>query len=131
VRNYERGSVLVARTRDAGQSWSPVEAIGLPNPNSPVMGVRLRDGAILLAFNNSASSRDDLSLALSRDVGRRWTILHTFEEGDRTTNGSRVNFGYPYVIRASDGVIHLVYSWHHTHVKHVSFNEAWIRQRAR
>jgi predicted neuraminidase len=131
MRNYERGSVLVARTRDAGQSWSPVEAIGLPNPNSPVMGVRLRDGAILLAFNNSASSRDDLSLALSRDVGRRWTILHTFEEGDRTTNGSRVNFGYPYVIRASDGVIHLVYSWHHTHVKHVSFNEAWIRQRAR
>jgi predicted neuraminidase len=131
MRNYGRGSVLVARTRDAGQSWSPVEAIGLPNPNSPVMGVRLRDGAILLAFNNSVSSRDNLSLALSRDGGWRWTILHTFEEGDRTTDGSLVNFGYPYVIRASDGVVHLVYSWHHTHVKHVSFNEAWIRHLAR
>jgi hypothetical protein len=131
MRNYMRGSVLVARTRDAGQSWSPVEAIGLPNPNSPVMGVRLSDGAILVAFNNSVSSRDDLSLALSRDGGSRWTILHTFEEGDRDTDGSRTNFGYPYVIRASDGVVHLVYAWHHTHIKHVSFNEAWIRQRAR
>lgn len=131
MRNYMRGSVLVARTRDAGQSWSPVEAIGLPNPNSPVMGVRLSDRAILLAFNNSVSSRDNLSLALSRDGGRRWIILHTFEAGDRDTDGAQVNFGYPYVVRASDGVVHLVYSWHHTHIKHVSFNEAWIGHRAR
>jgi hypothetical protein len=131
MRNYRRGSVLIARTRDGGQSWSPVGGIGLPNPNSPVMGVRLSDGAILLVFNNSTSSRDNLSLALSGDGGLRWTILHTFEKGDRDKDGSRVNFGYPYLIRASDGVVHLVYSWHHTHIKHVSFNEAWIRQRAR
>jgi predicted neuraminidase len=131
MRNYLKGSVLAARTRDAGQSWSSVEALDLPNPNSPVMGVRLRDGAVLLVFNNSARARENLSLALSRDGGRRWTVIHTFEESERSTDGSRANFGYPYVIQASDGVLHLVYSWHHTHVKHVSFNEAWIRQRAR
>jgi hypothetical protein len=95
------------------------------------MGVRLQDGAVLLAFNNSANSRENLSLALSRDGGRRWTIIHTFEEGERAGDGSRVNFSYPYIIQASDGVVHLVYSWHHTHVKHVSFNETWIRQRVR
>jgi predicted neuraminidase len=131
MRNYLKGSVLVARTSDAGRSWSPVETIGLPNPNSPVMGVRLRDGAILLVFNNSASSRENLSLALSTDGGRRWSIVHTFEEGERARDGSRVNFSYPYVIEASDGVVHLVYAWHHTHIKHVSFNEAWLRRGAR
>ena len=131
MRNHRKGSVFVARTRDAGQSWSPVEALDLPNPNSPVMGVRLQDGAVLLVFNNSAESRDNLSLALSKDGGRRWSIIHTFEEGERAGDGSRVNFSYPYIIQASDGVVHLVYSWHHTHIKHVSFNETWIRQRVR
>jgi predicted neuraminidase len=35
------------------------------------------------------------------------------------------------MIRASDGVVHLVYSWRQTYIKHVSFNETWIRQRVR
>ena len=131
MRNSRKGSVFVARTRDAGQSWSPVEALDLPNPNSPVMGVRLQDGAVLLVFNDSAESRENLSLALSRDGGRRWTSIHTFEEGERGTGGFRANFSYPYMIRASDGVVHLVYSWHQTYIKHVSFNETWIRQRVR
>jgi predicted neuraminidase len=131
MRNYRKGPVLTARTRDAGRHWDEAEDSGLPNPNAPVMGVRLRDGSILLVFNNSPSSRESLSLALSRDGGRRWAVFHRFEEGVRDHTGHLANFGYPYAIQASDGMIHVLYVWHLTHVKHVSFNEAWIRERTR
>jgi predicted neuraminidase len=144
MRNYLKGPVLTARTRDAGRHWDEVEGSGLPNPNAPVMGVRLRDGSILLVFNNSPTSRESLSLALSRDGGRRWALFHTFEEGVRDHAGHLANFGYPYAIQASDGMVHVLYVWHPTyvkhdvpqvwhldHLKHVSFNEAWIRERTR
>jgi predicted neuraminidase len=131
MRNYLKGPVLTARTRDAGQHWDEVEDSSLPNPNAPVMGVRLSDGSILLVFNNSPSSRESLSLALSRDGGRRWAVFHRFEEGVRDRDGHLANFGYPYAIRASDGMLHVLYVWHLTRVKHVSFNEAWIRERTR
>ena len=131
MRNYLKGPVLNARTRDAGRHWDEVEASDLPNPNAPVMGVRLGNGSILLVFNNSSISRENLSLALSRDGGRGWAVFHQFEEGVRDQQGHPANFGYPYAIQASDGMIHVLYVWQLTHVKHVSFNEAWIRERTR
>ena len=131
MRNGAKGHILAARTRDAGQHWDPVVPIDLPNPNAPVMGLRLADGALLLVFNNHASSRDVLSLALSRDGGARWQVFHAFEEGERTWDGALANFSYPYLLRAADGVIHVIYVWRLRQIKHVAFNEAWIRERAR
>lgn len=127
MRNSAKGSILLARTGDAGRSWSPVRPIGLPNPDSAVMGLRLQDGGVLLVFNNSATSRDSLALALSRDGGERWVVLHGFEADMRDGHGALENFSYPYVIQSSDGIVHVVYVWRVTRVKHVSFNEAWIR----
>jgi predicted neuraminidase len=105
-----------------------VQPIGLPNPDSAVMGLRLQDRGLLLVFNNSSKSRDGLSLALSRDGGERWLVLHRFEADMRDHHGALENFSYPYVVQSSDGIVHVVYVWRVTHVKHVSFNEAWIRE---
>jgi predicted neuraminidase len=132
MRNAEKGRILIARTDDAGLTWGPVQRLDLPNPNAPVMGVRLRDGAVLLVFNNSPHSRERLSLALSSDGGERWTIFHAFE--DQVLSKDRAildNYGYPYLLQASDGMVHVVYPWRLTHLKHVSFNHAWIHQRAK
>jgi len=131
LRNALKGRVLLTRTRDGGITWDPVQPSALPNPNAPVMGLRLRDGAILAVFNNSPVSRDALSLAVSRDGGGRWHVLHSFESGERTPDGVPVNFSYPYVVQAGDGVIHLVYVWRQHRVKHVAFNEVWLSERAR
>ncbi len=131
MRNYLKGRIYVTGTEDAGASWGPVTQTSLPNPNSPVMGLRLRDGAILLIFNNSPNSRERLSLALSRDGGERWRVLHEFEAGVLDHEGNLANFGYPYVIQGTDGTVHVCYVWKNIHVKHVSFNEAWLRERAR
>lgn len=132
MRNADKGRILMARTADAGLTWGPVRRLDLPNPNAPVMGVRLRDGAVLLIFNNSPRSRERLSLALSSDGGERWTVFHAFEEQVLSEDRAVMdNYGYPYLFQASDGTMHVVYPWRLTHLKHVSFNHAWVHQRSR
>lgn len=131
LRNAFKGRVLATRTGDGGRTWGPVQPIALPNPNAPVVGLRLRDGAVLAVFNDSAVSRDALSLAVSRDGGAQWQVLHRFESGELTPDGIPINFSYPYAVQGTDGVIHLVYVWRQHRVKHVAFNEAWLAERAR
>ena len=112
---------------NTGTRW---RAAACPIPTRRDGGAPQR-GSILLVFNNSPSSRESLSLALSRDGGRRWAVFHRFEEGVRDDLGHLANFSYPYAIQASDGMVHVLYVWHLTRVKPVSFNEAWIRERTR
>lgn len=131
LRNAVKGYVHVTRTGDGGLTWDPLQPVSLPNPNAPVMGLRLRDGAVLAVFNNSPVSRDALSLAVSRDGGATWQVLHSFENGERGWDGVPINFSYPYAVQAADGVIHLVYVWRKYRVKHVAFNEAWLSERPR
>jgi alpha-L-rhamnosidase len=131
LRNAVKGYVHVTRTGDGGLTWDPLQPVSLPNPNAPVMGLRLRDGAVLAVFNNSPVSRDALSLAVSRDGGATWQVLHSFENGERGWDGVPINFSYPYAVQAADGVIHLVYVWRKYRVKHVAFNEAWLSVRPR
>ncbi|POA21330.1 hypothetical protein C1886_05135 [Pseudomonas sp. FW300-N1A1] len=44
--------------------------------------------------------------------------------------GCDFEYEYPYFIRSPDGLYHLVYSWNNTFIKHVTFNEAWLAERA-
>lgn len=115
--------VLMTRTSDGGQHWAVPVKLELANPGSSVMGLRISDGSFLLVFNNSTEERDDLSLAISLDSGSQWKVIYTFEHG-----GPGMKFSYPYIIQANDGLIHMVYAWNGTRVKHIMFNEVWIKQ---
>ncbi len=119
----EPSRVLEAHTSDGGQHWTRPVKLALANPGSSVMGVRISDGSILLVFNNSTTARDDLSLAISSDSGNQWKVIYTFEHG-----GPGAKFSYPYIIQAEDGRIHLVYAWKRSLIKHVVFNEVWIKR---
>lgn len=121
--------VLESRTTDAGGHWTPVRPLALPNPNAAVMALRLRGGALLLAFNDSPVRREDLSLALSEDRGATWRVLHVLEQGLLTSMGKKRRFAYPSLLQTADGRIHLVYPWGGAHIKHVVFNEAWLLER--
>lgn len=46
-----------------------------------------------------------------------------------SASGCEFEYEYPYFIRSPEGLYHLVYSWNNTFIKHVSFNEAWLRER--
>lgn len=115
--------IAMATTENGGKSWSQPAFTGLPNPDSAVDAVPLGDGRILLAFNDSRSNREVLKLAVSENKGKNWIRIHTLEESVND------EFSYPYMIRGQKGMIHLVYTWKRKRIKHLSFNEAWVRQR--
>lgn len=122
-----QSAVGIAATSDAGLTWTKPRFTELPNPNSAVDALLLSDGRILLAFNDSRSGRANLRLAVLEydrpTGGLTATRAATLEEDA----GKR--FSYPYMIRTRDGLIHIVYTWQRRRIKHVAFNEAWLRER--
>ncbi len=114
--------VLLSRSFDGGKSWSPAEKLPLPNPDSAVSAVAADDETLLLACNTLEYDRDTLGLIRSRDVGRRWEMLHDF-----TAEGAEeAGLSYPFLIEAGDGIFHLLYSWNRERIGHVRFNRAWM-----
>ncbi len=110
-------------TTDGGFVWSPPRHLDLPNPNSSVAALRLSSGSVLMAFNDSASSRENLTLAVSHDGIHDWKRIAVLDQQPKEL------FAYPYLIQATDGLIHLAYAWQMQKIRHVAFNEAWVEHR--
>lgn len=109
-------------TVDSGLTWSSPQHLELPNPNSSVAALRLSSGAVLMAFNDAPDSRKNLTLAVSPDGVLNWQRIAVL---DKDPHGL---FAYPYLIQATDGLIHLAYAWKMKKIRHVVFNEAWVEQ---
>lgn len=116
--------ILRSRSADGGRSWSPLELLPLPNPDSAVSALRADDGTLWLAYNMLEYDRDTLGLARSRDGGERWDEVHEFVRGEK--EDETVGFSYPFMIEASDGIFHVLYSWNRERIRHVRFNRAWL-----
>ncbi len=116
-----KSHILRAESRDAGQDWSGLSATTLPNPDAGFDMIRLTDGAILGAVNNSFHDRSNLTLVLSRDEGKTWQNLRVLENTPGKT------YAYPSLARAGR-YYHLTYSYEKNRIKHVMFNEAWLRE---
>ena len=107
-----QGKIFQINSDDAGQSWGAMKLTGLPNPNSGIDAVTLRDGRHLLIYNHTASGRSPLNLAVSRD-GQTWQAALVLE------NEPQAEFSYPAIIQTSDGLVHVTYTWKRQKVKHV------------
>lgn len=118
-RNPER-RMRTAYSADNGWTWSEPAVSALPNPDSALDAMRLRDGRILLVYNHSAHGRDNLRLATSADAGRTWRAGPLIEEA------LRKEYSYPFLVETADGRIHLTYTWERQRIKHVEFNLAWL-----
>ena len=109
----QMGKICVADSLDAGLTWTAAHAIDLPNPNAGLDVVRLRDGRFVMIYNDSASARTPLNLAVSRD-GDRWTPFHALE----TEPGE---YSYPAMIQGSGGDLHIAYTWRRERIRYVSW----------
>jgi predicted neuraminidase len=121
-----RRRITTAESDNAGDTWTSPVALDLPNPDSGLSALRLADGRLLLAFNDSATSRENLRLAVSENQGHSWKRVATLDQEPGA------EFSYPYLLQARDGKIQLVYTWKRQAIKHVAFNMAWLNaQQAR
>ncbi len=106
-----QGFIFQSDSSDGGRAWTPARPTSLPNPNSGIDSVRLRDGRILMVYNHSKTDRSPLNVAVSKDGGETWAAFVTLE----TEPGE---FSYPAVIQASNGDVHIVYTWKRRRIKH-------------
>lgn len=103
--------VSQAWSLDGGWTWSGMTATPLPNPNSGIDGLVLKDGRGLLVHNNTTRGRGMLGIALSRN-GQDWRQALELENSDG-------EFSYPAVIQARDGRVHVTYTWKRRAIQHV------------
>ncbi len=124
-RNMDGGHVLAAESDDMGCAWSIPRPLELPNPNAGFDVIRLDAGTLLAAINNSFEDRSDLSLAISDDEGASWQIAHRLQHQPGN------EYSYPSLAIDDLGLIHLVYTYERKSIKHMVFNEAWLRETTR
>ena len=110
---------------DGGKTWGRMTAGVLSNPNAGFDGVSLADGRKLLVYNHSTQDtggRSKLNVAVSTD-GKHWRAALTLEDG--TTIGGRRAYGaYPAAIQASDGLVHVTYTWKRERINYVVIDPA-------
>jgi predicted neuraminidase len=97
------GRIAVADSYDEGVSWTGVRLLDLPNPNSGIDAVALKDGRVVLVFNNTATSRTPLNLAVSDD-GEHFRVFETLENESG-------EYSYPAMIQGSNGDLCITYTW--------------------
>ena len=118
----ERNYILMAHSNDLGQTWSELNNTPLPNPNSGFDMIKLSDGAYLGVINNSFYDRSNLTIVISCDKGKTWKSLKILE------NTPDKRYAYPSISRSGQGFYHITYTYESKKIKHVVFNEAWIKK---
>jgi predicted neuraminidase len=130
----------VSESKDAGETWTPAVDSEIPNPGSGAEALRLRSGLWMLIYNDTERGRHSLAVSLSDDEGRTWRRTRHLER-DLTAEDPDT-FAYPSLLQARDGTLHATYSYTlggrrakpdaqgralRECIKHVHFNEAWVR----
>ena len=115
----QQGRVVESWSHDNGKSWSKLGATAIPNPNSGLDAVMLRDGRALLVYNHATTGRSELHVAVSSD-GRTWRAALQLENAPG-------EYSYPAVIQARDGLVHITYTWKRERIKHVVLDPKKLR----
>lgn len=131
-------------TSEDGCAWTDPTPTHLPNNNSSIQLAMLRDGSLVIAFNNvnsgttrdkpRASARKPLSIALSQDGGATWPWVRDIETGsggDQQNESKRgtgnEDYSYPSVLEDSNGKIDVAYTYCRETIKVVRFDKEWIK----
>ena len=119
--NKKENYILKTFSKDAGKTWSELIDTSLPNPNSGFDIIRLADGGYLAVINYSFHDRSNLTMLISEDKGKTWRKIKVLE------NTPGKEYSYPSINRSNSGLYHLTYTYERRRIKHIVFNEPWIR----
>jgi predicted neuraminidase len=111
--------LLQTESFDRGMTWSPAKLTDFKNPDAAISLRALRNGNLVLAWNNQERGRSRLHIARSTDGGKTWSNPLMLESNPG-------EYSYPSVFQSSDGLIHVVYTYRRYSIKHVVFNEDWL-----
>jgi len=104
------GHIVAADSTDDGITWTAVHALDLPNPNSGIDAVRLRDGRVVMIYNDTAHGRTPLNLAVSQD-GEHFRSFATLENAPG-------EYSYPAIVQEEDGSLAATYTWQRTRIRY-------------
>ena len=114
------GWMVRAESHDGGQTWSEGKNCQFPNPNAAVDFLKLKNGHLLLIYNDSMNERTPLTVAISTDNDKTYPHRRNIAVGD-------FDYAYPIATQAQDGKIHVIYTSHErTVVNRAVFDEQWI-----
>ena len=137
--------IYKSTSRD-GCEWAAPMPTQLPNNNSSIQAIRLNDGHLAIAFNNSShfvgkgkpstGPRKPLTVALSEDEGKTWPWVRDVETGGPESDNKghfpeksgRQEYSYPSILQGPGGKIYVAYTYRRDGIKVVSFDESWLRQ---
>lgn len=114
------GRIFESWSTNNAASWSPLRRTVLPNPDSAVDGVVLRDGRALIVYNHTTEGRGVLNVAVSNN-GKIWQAAGVLE------NEPDAEFSYPAVIQTKDNMVHVTYTWKRQQIKHVILDPAKLQ----
>lgn len=124
--------LVLCYSRYAGHGgciWRSVSPSGLPNLSDPVQttlrnpnsGIDIEvdnNDIMVVVFNDNHRLRTPLTLGVSEDRGATWRCRDIeIEEGE---------YSYPKLIRTTDGVWHVFYTWRRKCIAHAEFDLDWL-----
>lgn len=117
--------ILQSVSSDGGAAWSTPRATELKCPDSGIAMTKLKSGRVLLAYNDTdQDDRTPFNVIQSTDDGRTWRDSRVIEQ-------DWGEFSYPCIIQSSDGMVHLTYTYRRFSIKHVTFDEGWLKTKER
>ena len=136
---------IYSDTFDDGCTWTVPVSTHLPKNNSSIQVASLKDGSLVMAFNNisavgtkgkpQAGLRKPLSVALSEDGGDTWPWVRDIEAGhsgpeeaerrENTRKGEE--YSHPAILQDEGGKIDVAFSYLCKTIKVVRFDENWIK----
>lgn len=115
------GFLVRSESRDGAYTWSRGKDSQFPNPNAATDLIKLKNGHLLLVYNdNNDGRRMPLTVAISDDNDRTWKYKRDIVTGQGTA-------AYPTGVQTCDGKIHVLYTSHRRRqINHVVFDESAI-----
>jgi len=114
-----RPLLLTSESFDRGMTWSQAKPTEFNCPDAAISMRTLRNGNIILAWNNQDKARTPLHIARSTDDGKTWSRPLVLESNPG-------EYSYPSVFQTGNGKVHVIYTYRRYSIKHVEFDESWL-----